>query len=143
MEIDKKPRIRTQVSATKVKLETLPSRSVSKGKTLAKQRISTENVRLAQSIMASGGNVKQYKKKMKTEIDEYLRLRTHAQKFKPTDLRPQMEKRPSKTAGQLVALIKQKTEEIDRTQSKVNIALPEELKQSEIEEKEQELLLKR
>ena len=39
------------------------------------------------------------------------------------------EKRPSQTAGELLALIKRKTEEIRRNESRVNIALPEEGKE--------------
>ena len=52
-----------------------------------------------------------------------------------------VEKRPSKTAGELLALIKLKSEEIKKHQSNVNISVPEEGKENDIREKEQALLL--
>ena len=57
-------------------------------------------MRLAKSIISSAGQVKQYKKKMRTEIDEYLKLRTHIQRFKPAETtRPESRRRSSKTSN--------------------------------------------
>jgi deoxyadenosine/deoxycytidine kinase len=58
--------------------------------------------------MTSASKAKQYRKKMRTEIDEYIKLRTHAQKVKPNQHSTDR-MRPSKTAHELLSLIKQKT----------------------------------
>lgn len=88
----------------------MPARSPPKDKHHQEERISNENIRLARSIMSSATIAKQYKKKMRTEIDEYLRLRTHIQKIKPIENLPERPEKTMKTANELLMLIKQKTE---------------------------------
>ena len=45
--------------------------------------IKEENKKLATQILLKRNDVKDYKKKMESEIKEYLELRNHARKLKP------------------------------------------------------------
>lgn len=45
-----------------------------------------ENKRLGMSIMQSASGIKKYKKKMRGEIDQYIKTRNHLQKIKPVNV---------------------------------------------------------
>ncbi len=48
--------------------------------------IEMENKKLAQNIVENMCDVQDYKKRMKKEITEYVRLKTHLQRLKPVQL---------------------------------------------------------
>lgn len=63
-------------------LEGRRSKTPKKVARLKAVEIHNTNEKLAKSIIEQSMNVKKYKKKLKTEITEYLKLRSHLQKMR-------------------------------------------------------------
>lgn len=89
IDIHTRPSIRSEFKKLKIRLDTLPERSLSKQRIYQQSKISTENMRLGLSIVQSASGIKKYKKKMRSEIDQYIKTRNNLQKMKPVKVNTQ------------------------------------------------------
>lgn len=82
IDIKTKPRMLTEWRMQEDYLESRKSKTPKKERRLQTVEMHNANQKLAKSIIEQSINVKKYKKRLKNEISEYLKLRGHLQKMK-------------------------------------------------------------
>jgi hypothetical protein len=82
IDIKTKPRMMTEWRAQEDFLEVRRTKTSKKGARLQAVEMHNTNEKLAKSIIEQSINIKKYKKRLKTEISDYLKLRSHLQKMK-------------------------------------------------------------